>query len=95
VSKVDGLAVSPARLAEIIRNNPLAAGWLLAAAKMDDDFKRKLLPADFDDWDELSKCFGAVSSSKLDCAKVSNYEQVDLPPFVKHVLIRIVADSTS
>ncbi len=67
VSKVEGLAVtSQQALAEIIRNNPLAAGWLLAAAKMDDDYKKNLLPADFDDWAEFSRCFGACVHVKMD-----------------------------
>ena len=89
VSKVEGLNVTAEGLAEILRKNPAAGIWLLAAAKMDDDYKKNLLSTDFADWIEISRCFGE-SSSKLDCAKLPNYDAVDLPPFVKHALINIV-----
>ena len=36
-------------LAEILKNNPLAGSYLLAAAKMDDDYKKNLLPAELGD----------------------------------------------
>jgi len=31
----------------------------------------------------------------LDCSKVPSYDSVDLPPFLKHALIKIVTDSLS
>ena len=51
VSKVDGLAISPQELKEILKNKPFASAYLLAAAKMDDDYKKNLLPTDFAGWD--------------------------------------------
>lgn len=95
VSKVDGLAIDAKGLAELLRKNPLAAGWLLAAAKMDDDYKKNLLPADFEDWTEFSRCFGARTQLLRDCSRLPNYEKVDLPPFVKYALIRIIQESSS
>jgi adenosylcobinamide hydrolase len=92
VSKVKGLNVTADGLAEILRKNPAAEVWLLAAAKMDDDYKKNLLPTDFADWKEISRCFGE-SSSKLDFTKLPNYDKVDLPPFVKHALIKIVKNA--
>ena len=89
VSKVEGLNVTADGLGEILGKNPSAGVWLLAAAKMDDDYKKNLLPTDFADWAEISKCFGA-SFSKLDCTKLPNYDSVDLPPFLKHALINIL-----
>ena len=81
-------------LTEILKKNPSAAAYLLAAAKMDDDYKKNLLPTDFTDWTEISKCFGASAFSKQDCSKLPNYESIDLPPFLKHALIKIVKECT-
>jgi adenosylcobinamide hydrolase len=95
VSKVEGLAVDAQSLAEILKSNPSAGAVLLAAAKMDDDYKKSLLPTDFTDWDRVSKCFGACVPSKLDCSKLLGYDSVDLPPFLKHTLVNIVKSTKS
>ena len=88
--------MTAAGLAEILKKNPFAASYLLAAAKMDDDYKKNLLPTDFTDWTEVSKCFGASCTlSKQDCSKIPNYDSVDLPPFLKHALIKIVKNAQS
>jgi iron complex transport system ATP-binding protein len=90
VSKIQGLAVDSDSLAEILKNNPFAGIYLLAATKIDDDFKKNLLPTEFTDWNEISKCFGATTKSKQDCKKMPDYDSIDLPPFVKHAIIKIV-----
>lgn len=90
VSKVQGLAVDQDSLARILKENPFAGIYLLAAAKMDDDYKKNLLPTEFADWTEISKCFGATIKSDQDCKKTLDYDSIDLPPFVKHALIKIV-----
>ena len=95
VSKVEGLAISPQDLKEILKNSPFASAYLLAAAKMDDDYKKNLLPTDFAGWEEVSKCFGNYSASKQDCIKQPDYPEVDLPPFIKHALIKIVKKAQS
>jgi iron complex transport system ATP-binding protein len=95
LSKVDGLAVDEKALAEILKNKPLASAYLLAAAKLDDDFKKNLLPAELGKVDELSKCFGNLARCQLDCSKVAGYDSVDLPPFLKHALINIVKEALS
>ena len=41
ISKVDGLAVDAEKLAEILKNKPLALTYLLAAAKLDDDVRKE------------------------------------------------------
>ncbi len=41
----------PKSLTEILKNNPFAGAYLLAAAKMDDDYKKNLLPTDFTELD--------------------------------------------
>jgi adenosylcobinamide hydrolase len=93
VSKVDDLALDAEHLAEILKNNPLAGAYLLAAAKMDDDYRKNLLPSDFADWTEISKCFGATALFMTECAILPDYPSVDLPPFLKHALIKIVKNA--
>jgi hypothetical protein len=95
VSKVEGLGIDTTELVEILKNNPAAVGYLLAATKMDDDYKKNLLPTDFADWNEASKCFGASEISKTDCSKNPNYSSVDLPPFIKQALIKILKNARS
>ena len=68
---------------------------MLAAAKLDDDFKKNLFPAELGDAVELSKCFGNLACSQMDCSKVPGYDSVDLPPFLKHALIKIVKEAFS
>ena len=93
ISKVEGLTAGVEELTKILRNNKLAGVYLLAAAKMDDDFKKNLLPTEFTNWTEVSKCFGNYTRFTWDCSKVPNYDFVDLPPFLKHALIKIVKSS--
>ena len=95
LSKVKGINVDEKSLAAILKNNPVASAYLLAAAKLDDDFKKNLLPHELGDIDELSKCFGSLAHSKTDCSKMPSYDSVDLPPFLKNVLIKIVSDALS
>jgi hypothetical protein len=95
LSKIDGITVDEKSLAEILKNNPVASAYLLAAAKLDDDYKKNLLPAELGDVNKLSKCFGICASSKQDSSKVPDYDLVDLPPFLKQALINIVRDALS
>ncbi len=95
VSKVEGLTVDAVGLDDILKNDPFADAYLLAAAKMDDDYKKNLLPADLPNWTEISKCFGEFVLPNQDCSKMPNYPSVDLPPFLKHALIKIVKKAQS
>ena len=93
VSKVEGLTITAESLAELLKNNPFAGAYLLAAAKMDDDYKKNLLPAYFPRWEEASKCFGEYSACKHDYIEQQDYPKVDLPLFVKYALIKVVKTS--
>jgi len=95
LSKINGLAINETALAEILKNNPLANAYLLAAARLDDDFKKNMLLGEFGDVNELSKCFGIGVSSKKDCSNLPNFDSVDLPPFLKYSLIEIVRETRS
>jgi adenosylcobinamide hydrolase len=90
LSKVEGLEVDATTLAKILKSKPLALAYLLAAAKLDDDFKKNILPAELGDATEVSKCFGQLARAELDCSKVPSYDSVDLSPFLKQALIKIV-----
>ncbi len=83
ISKIEDIEVSAEELAEILKNNPSAQASLLAAAKMDDDCKKNLLPTDFKSWAQMTE-------TKDDYKNLRGYDVAELPPFTKNVLIRIV-----
>ncbi|MGA2682301.1 MAG: adenosylcobinamide amidohydrolase [Candidatus Bathyarchaeia archaeon] len=95
VSKVEGLKVDGKGLARILENNPFALAYLLAASKMDDDVKKNLLPAELGDAETLSKCFANLANTIEGCSELPSYEQVDLPPFLRQALIKIVKKTLS
>ena len=94
VSKVEGLTVGAEGLGEILKNRPQALVQLLAAAKMDDDARKNLLPTELGEVNAASKCFSYHGSAQ-DCAKLPSYESVDLPPFLKQALIKILREALS
>jgi adenosylcobinamide hydrolase len=80
ISKIEGIEVTAEGLAKILKKNP-SAGWqLLAAAKIDDDYKKNLLPTDFKDW----------KTPGQDYADLPNYDAAELPPFIKAALTKIL-----
>ncbi len=87
ISKVEGIKVDAEELAAILKANRSALALLLAAAKMDDDYKKNLLPTDFKDWNQITGCIGAVDA---DNKKLKGYDTAELPPFMKNALIRIL-----
>ncbi len=93
ISKVDGLAVDAEKLSEILKNKPLALTYLLAAAKLDDDVEKNLLPVELGEASDLSRCFGNSALSTEGGSKSLGYDSVDLPPFLKQVLIKIVREA--
>jgi hypothetical protein len=88
ISKIDGLGVDAKTLAEILNKNPYSLIYLLAAAKIDDDLKKNLVPVDLKNIGQLSKDFGSFILSEKDCSKMYGYDLVDLPPFLKNTLIK-------
>jgi hypothetical protein len=73
-SKIKGSIVTKEMLTELLTKNPAATVALLAAAKMDEDYKKNLLPTDAKSWSQL-----------VDCSGVS-----ELPPFTTAALTKIV-----
>ena len=74
VSKVNGLKVDAQGLSEILKNKPFALIYLLGAAKLDDDYKKNLLPAELGNVTQLSKSFGTPTCSAADCSKLPSYD---------------------
>jgi adenosylcobinamide amidohydrolase len=103
LSKVDGLKVDEKTLAKILRNEPLLASFLMAAAKIDEDIKKELIPSEFGNIDMLSKNFGIFLSKQTNSSATApsepadngDYSPVDLPPFLKQVLINMVKNALS
>ncbi len=90
-----------ARLKAVI-SNPLYASFLMAAAKLDDDAKRGLIPVEFGNVTEVSQRFGSlISGGTHPEAKnqkritKKEFDLVDLPPFLKQALINIMQNESS
>jgi len=84
ISKIKGLEISVEKLTDTIKKNPSALVSLLAAAKMDDDYKKNLHPTDLPDWETAIRAFCG------DCQSLPEYNAVDLPPFIKAAIIKAV-----
>ena len=103
LTKIDGLKVDRMDLAKLLGNEPLLASALLAATKIDEDIKNELIPSEFKNISELSEEFGVLFSKKgCESAKTSieksnrdHYSAIDLPPFIKQVMINIVKSTLS
>jgi adenosylcobinamide amidohydrolase len=103
LSKVDDLKVDEKTLAKILRDKPLLSSLLMAAAKIDEDIEKELIPSEFKNIDILSENFGGLLS-KQSCSRTKtpsrpankgDYNSVSLPPFLKHVLINLVKNALS
>jgi hypothetical protein len=77
------------KLEKVLSSDPLSSAFLLAAVKMDEDFKKGLLPTGIGDVGSLSERFGSLISKQKTTEKVES-AQVDLPPFTKQALIAIL-----
>ena len=95
VSKVEGLTIDTKGLETILKDTPAALAFLFAAAKMDDDYKKNLLPAELGDPETVTKYFANLAPLTNNFSKPPGYDSVDLPPFVKHALISIVREAYS
>ena len=95
ISKIEGLSINEITLGEILKNKPLALAQLLSAAKLDDDYKKKLLPHELEDLAKGGKLFGSSAGSQSHFSGLADYDSVDLPPFLKQELIIIVRNAIS
>ncbi len=76
--------------------NPIYALSLLAAAKLDDDVKKGLVPSEFR-ISELSDNFGGLIPIRGKIEEIPNkeLEAVDVPPFLKKTLLRVLLNDMS
>jgi adenosylcobinamide amidohydrolase len=86
VSKIEDLALTTEELTHILKRNPQTLTTLLASAKMDDDYNKNLLPSDFKDWNTASQTLNKTTTDQNE----PNYDTVNLPPFIKATLIKIL-----
>ena len=107
LSKVKSLNMTEktlySKLVTVLRNDPLAASIIMAAVKIDEDIKKELIPPEFGKIDVVSKNFGKLLSRQAynsakdldDSADSGEYREVDLPSFLKHVLMNILKNELS
>jgi adenosylcobinamide hydrolase len=99
LSKVKSLGVDEktldSSLVKILRE-PLFASVLMAAVKMDEDVEEGLIPPEFGKIEVLTKNFSNLFLKQISAKTPSGLadkeedDSVDLPPFLKHVLISMV-----
>jgi adenosylcobinamide amidohydrolase len=79
-----------ATLEQYLTSNSVAAAFLLAAAKLDDDLKKGLIPNEFGDVASLSKNFGCLLLEQKSVKTLPNLSEINLPLFTKHAVITIL-----
>jgi adenosylcobinamide amidohydrolase len=91
-------------LTRMLANDPSLASIVMAAAKIDEDVEKGLVPPEFGEIGVVSKKFGDVllfketkgnAKALSESADSSEYGAVNLPPFLKQVLIRMVKSALS
>ena len=85
-------------LTKALRANPFYASIVLAAVGLDEDVVNGLVPPEIGDTAAVSKKFGEVLLSKqtpISVAYSSDYDVVNLPPFLKQVLVHIAKAALS
>ncbi len=100
-SKIKDLSIDIQEMEKLLKSKPVFATLLLAAAKLDDDIKKGLIPKELGNVNLLSNKFSEMllgpKSINIDSNdKINNQiEHVDLPPFTKHVLITFLMNNIS
>ena len=92
-SKVESLHADEETLTKRLNSvlsNPLYASFLLAATKLDDDVKMGLVPAEFGDVTDASDKFGGLVCEKTKEIPKSELDAVDVPPFLKQTLLKML-----
>ena len=81
-------------LVRILRSDPLSTSIVLAAVKIAEDVEKGLIPPEFGQIDVLSKKFGEFFTKQVSVSP-EEYAAVDLPPFLKDVLLGIMENALS
>ncbi|MDR2203921.1 MAG: adenosylcobinamide amidohydrolase [Nitrososphaerota archaeon] len=77
-------------LTRILTSDSFSAMFLLAATKLDDDFKKGLLPDEFGDVTLLSKKFGCLIFKQAKQDDIFDLSEINLPPFTKQAVFSIL-----
>ena len=80
---------------DAILSDPLYASFLLAAAKLDDDVKKGVVPSEVGEVAEASRRFGVLISGRGSHRQLAgeDVDAVDLPPFLKQALLNILQNN--
>ncbi|MCL2690647.1 MAG: adenosylcobinamide amidohydrolase [Candidatus Bathyarchaeota archaeon] len=81
-------------LEQVFVSHPVFATFLLAAAKLDDDFKKGLIPNELGDICLLSEMFGCLILRENIIEEVPLLSEVNLPPFTKQAVNAILQYSS-
>lgn len=101
LAKIKGLgmdeAALAARLAEVLEEKPFFASLVLAAVKIDEDVEKGLVPPEFGKIEVFRERLGEFLSKKSGGKTVKKAERVtvDLPPFLREVLVAILESGVS
>ena len=80
------------RLTAILKD-PFASSVVMAAVKLDEDIERGLVPPELGESGGLAERFGSLLASKP--IKKSELESVNLPPFLRAVLVALLKKAVS
>jgi adenosylcobinamide amidohydrolase len=100
-SKIKGLSLDANKLEKMLKSKPVFATLLFAAAKLDDDIKKGLIPKEFGNVNLLSSQFSDMylGTKKMNIDSnneiINQIESIDLPPFTKQVLITFLMNTNS
>lgn len=78
------------KIEQILASDSVSAAFLLAAAKLDDDSKKALIPKELGDINKLSEGFAGLLLNKKPQENL-HFKEVDLPPFIKQAVITLLS----
>ena len=81
-------------LVKILRSDLLSASVVMAAVKIDEDIEKGLIPPEFGQIRVLSKNFGEFFFKQTG-VNTAEYDSVDLPLFLKNVLLGLMKNALS
>jgi adenosylcobinamide amidohydrolase len=101
LEKIKGLGMDKvalaSSLAKVLDEKPFFASLLLSAVKIDEDVERGLVPPEFGKIEVLSEHLGEFLSKESGgkTVKKAEREAVDLPPFLREVLVAFLKSGVS
>jgi adenosylcobinamide amidohydrolase len=78
------------KLKQTLESDSVSAAFLLSAAKLDDDYKKGLIPNELGGMENLSQGFGSLIARKPLKEASACFVEVNLPPFTKQAVIALL-----